>query len=90
MYRYVFLLIQDGLCDRNTVPSVSSISRVLRARGRPDGGGEEASSGSEGDSRETRPSPDKHSIEGILGHTDHDVDVEEDEEEDVDAGEHVT
>jgi paired box protein 3/7 len=27
-------LLKEGLCDRNTVPSVSSISRVLRGRGR--------------------------------------------------------
>lgn len=29
---YLFRLVKEGICDRNTAPSVSSISRVIRAR----------------------------------------------------------
>ncbi len=65
-------LIKDGLCDRNTVPSVSSISRVLRCKSKGDG-----------DDDSDKSSPDKHSIEGILGEKILDVEEDyEDEEED--------
>ena len=49
-------LPQDGLCSKETAPSVSSISRVLRSAGHISEEGE----GSGGE----RPS---HSIDGILG-----------------------
>ena len=46
--------VQDGLCNKETAPSVSSISRVLR------GGGH-------GLETEQDPSRPSHSIDGILG-----------------------
>ncbi|XP_050094230.1 protein gooseberry [Anopheles aquasalis] len=45
-------LIKDGLCDKTTAPSVSSISRLLRGGRREDGGPD---------------SHGNHSISGILG-----------------------
>lgn len=45
-------LIESGMCDKNTAPSVSSISRLLRGSGN----GERSESGSSA-----------HSIDGILG-----------------------
>ncbi|XP_075902079.1 paired box protein Pax-7-like isoform X2 [Nelusetta ayraudi] len=56
-------LLKDGSCDQSTVPSVSSISRVLRARfGKRDE--EEEESQKKDEDRETKT---KHSIDGILG-----------------------
>lgn len=61
-------LIKDGVCDRSTVPSVSSISRVLRSKFHKSGsdsdtdeksGDEEESEGKEDDRK-------SHSIDGIL------------------------
>lgn len=46
-------LIKEGLCDRTTAPSVSSISRLLRG---PNGSRDDPSSNKH-----------KHSIDGILG-----------------------
>ena len=52
-------LLKEGICDRATVPSVSSISRVLRSRFRKeDGGDTESGTGA--------PEPSKHSIDEIL------------------------
>ena len=51
-------LVSEGLCDKETAPSVSSISRVLRGAGAGD-----AEPDTEADS-EARPS---HSINEILG-----------------------
>ncbi|XP_054904507.1 paired box protein Pax-7-like isoform X1 [Poeciliopsis prolifica] len=54
-------LLRDGVCDRGTVPSVSSISRVLRNRfGRKD---EDECDKKDGDAEKRN----KHSIDGILG-----------------------
>ncbi|XP_034029015.1 paired box protein Pax-7-like isoform X1 [Thalassophryne amazonica] len=51
-------LLKDGLCDRNTVPSVSSISRVLSARfGKKE---EDECERKDGEKKS------KHSIDGIL------------------------
>ena len=58
--KFVFFstrVFQDGLCNKESAPSVSSISRVLR------GGGHTLV---EGDIIDGRPS---HSIDGILGKT---------------------
>ncbi|KAM8882855.1 paired box protein Pax-7-like isoform 1-T1 [Synchiropus picturatus] len=49
-------LLKDGLCDRSSVPTVSSISRVLRARF-----GKDEDKKDEEEERRT-----KHSIDGIL------------------------
>uniref|UniRef100_A0A8C2B866 Paired box 7b n=1 Tax=Cyprinus carpio TaxID=7962 RepID=A0A8C2B866_CYPCA len=55
-------LLKDGVCDRSTVPSVSSISRVLRARfGKKD---DDEDCDKKDDSGEKKT---KHSIDGILG-----------------------
>ena len=51
---FVLSLKQDGLCTKETAPSVSSISRVLRGSGHS----------IDGDHQDGRPS---HSIDGILG-----------------------
>uniref|UniRef100_A0A672PSS6 Paired box protein Pax-7-like n=1 Tax=Sinocyclocheilus grahami TaxID=75366 RepID=A0A672PSS6_SINGR len=69
-------LLKDGVCDRSTVPSgeassVSSISRVLRARfGKKD---DEDDCDKKDDSGEKKT---KHSIDGILGDKDEGSDVE--------------
>ncbi|XP_035696343.1 paired box protein Pax-7-like isoform X2 [Branchiostoma floridae] len=60
-------LLKDGMCDRSTVPSVSSISRILRG-GKGDGRRSE-----DGDSEDERRDGEdgekkrSHSIDGILG-----------------------
>ncbi|XP_054625164.1 paired box protein Pax-7-like isoform X3 [Dunckerocampus dactyliophorus] len=55
-------LLKDGVCDRSTVPSVSSISRILRARfGKKDDEEEECFKKDEEEDKKT-----KHSIDGIL------------------------
>ncbi|XP_007896063.1 paired box protein Pax-7a [Callorhinchus milii] len=55
-------LLKDGICDRSTVPSVSSISRVLRARfGKRDDDDDMEKKEEDGDKKT------KHSIDGILG-----------------------
>ncbi|KAM8753597.1 paired box protein Pax-7-like isoform 2-T2 [Acanthopagrus schlegelii] len=55
-------LLKDGVCDRSTVPSVSSISRVLRARFGKKDDEEECDKKDEDGEKKT-----KHSIDGILG-----------------------
>uniref|UniRef100_A0A3B3WBE5 Paired box 7b n=1 Tax=Poecilia mexicana TaxID=48701 RepID=A0A3B3WBE5_9TELE len=54
-------LLKDGVCDRGTVPSVSSISRVLR---NPFGKKDEDECDRRDEDAEKR---NKHSIDGILG-----------------------
>uniref|UniRef100_A0A3B3Y0W4 Paired box 7b n=1 Tax=Poecilia mexicana TaxID=48701 RepID=A0A3B3Y0W4_9TELE len=64
-------LLKDGVCDRGTVPSVSSISRVLR---NPFGKKDEDECDRRDEDAEKR---NKHSIDGILGSQMEDVsDVE--------------
>ena len=60
-------LLKEGLCDRSSVPSVSSISRVLRSKfnikgSEGDSGSEELDS--DGERGEAK---GNHDIEGILG-----------------------
>ncbi|XP_017494695.1 PREDICTED: protein gooseberry-like, partial [Rhagoletis zephyria] len=54
-------LIKEGICDKNSAPSVSSISRVLRTNPR----GSSAMSGEMSDHEDSLTKD--HSIEGILG-----------------------
>ncbi|XP_039242737.1 paired box protein Pax-3-like [Pipra filicauda] len=56
-------LLKDGVCDRNTVPSVSSISRILRSKF---GKGEEEEAELERKEVEDGDKKAKHSIDGIL------------------------
>ncbi|CAG2159860.1 unnamed protein product, partial [Oppiella nova] len=57
-------LVKEGICDKNTAPSVSSISRVLRGSNR----GTDYRSGNESDVSINEYSVRKdHSIDGILG-----------------------
>ncbi|XP_053894865.1 paired box protein Pax-3 isoform X3 [Malaclemys terrapin pileata] len=56
-------LLKDGVCDRNTVPSVSSISRILRSKF---GKGEEEEAELERKEAEESDKKTKHSIDGIL------------------------
>lgn len=59
-------LIKDGICDRSTVPSVSSISRVLRSKFHKSGSDSD-DEGPSGDEREGEVREEKnHSIDGIL------------------------
>ncbi|RXN12214.1 paired box Pax-7 isoform X2 [Labeo rohita] len=58
-------LLKDGVCDRGTVPSVSSISRVLRARFGKKDDDDECDKKDEDGEKKT-----KHSIDGILGDKD--------------------
>ncbi|XP_059911324.1 paired box protein Pax-7-like [Gadus macrocephalus] len=55
-------LLKDGVCDRSSVPSVSSISRVLRARFGKKEDEDECDKKEEDGEKKT-----KHSIDGILG-----------------------
>ncbi|XP_026853941.1 paired box protein Pax-7b isoform X2 [Electrophorus electricus] len=55
-------LLKDGVCDRSTVPSVSSISRVLRARFGKKEDDDDCDKKDESGEKKT-----KHSIDGILG-----------------------
>ncbi|MFT7803282.1 paired box protein Pax-3 isoform X1 [Arapaima gigas] len=73
-------LLKDGICDRNTVPSVSSISRIMRSKF--GGKGEDEDDEDEMEKKELEDSERKakHSIDGILGdrssHSDEGSDVE--------------
>ncbi|GAA6106407.1 paired box protein Pax-3a isoform X1, partial [Tachysurus ichikawai] len=60
-------LLKDGICDRNNVPSVSSISRILRCKF--GGNGEDEEDDDEVEKRELEENERraKHSIDGILG-----------------------
>ncbi|XP_041747448.1 paired box protein Pax-7 isoform X8 [Coregonus clupeaformis] len=64
-------LLKDGVCDRSTVPSVSSISRVLRARFGKKDDDDDCDKKDEDGEKKT-----KHSIDGILGDKDEGSDVE--------------
>ncbi len=60
----MFVDLQEGICDKNTAPSVSSISRVLRGSNRNC----DYRSGNESDVSIGDCSARKdHSIDGILG-----------------------
>uniref|UniRef100_A0A8C1I2Q4 Paired box 3a n=2 Tax=Cyprinus carpio TaxID=7962 RepID=A0A8C1I2Q4_CYPCA len=76
-------LLKDGICDRNNVPSVSSISRMLRCKF--GGNGDEDEDEDDDDEVEKREIEEnerraKHSIDGILGdrssHSDEGSDVD--------------
>ncbi|XP_033952565.1 paired box protein Pax-3-like isoform X1 [Gymnodraco acuticeps] len=73
-------LLKDGICDRNTVPSVSSISRTMRSKFGGKGDEEEDEEELERKELEESDRRAKHSIEGILGdrssHSDEGSDVE--------------
>ncbi|XP_018117561.1 paired box protein Pax-3-B isoform X2 [Xenopus laevis] len=56
-------LLKDGVCDRNTVPSVSSISRILRSKF---GKGDEEDMELDRKEQEESEKRAKHSIDGIL------------------------
>ncbi|KAK5904270.1 hypothetical protein CesoFtcFv8_005853 [Champsocephalus esox] len=60
-------LLKDGICDRNTVPSVSSISRTMRSKFGGKGDEEEDEEELERKELEESDRRAKHSIEGILG-----------------------
>ncbi|XP_069069559.1 paired box protein Pax-3 isoform X1 [Pleurodeles waltl] len=62
-------LLKDGVCDRNSVPSVSSISRILRSkfgRGEDDDDDEDEEAENERKEMEESEKKTKHSIDGIL------------------------
>ncbi|XP_026229895.1 paired box protein Pax-3b isoform X2 [Anabas testudineus] len=73
-------LLKDGICDRNNVPSVSSISRIMRSKFGGKGDEEEDEDEIEKKEMEDNDRRAKHSIEGILGdrssHSDEGSDVE--------------
>ncbi|XP_071327859.1 paired box protein Pax-3b isoform X1 [Trachinotus anak] len=73
-------LLKDGICDRNNVPSVSSISRIMRSKFGGKGDEEEDEDEIEKKELEDNDRRAKHSIEGILGdrssHSDEGSDVE--------------
>uniref|UniRef100_A0A3Q2UNT2 Paired box 3b n=1 Tax=Fundulus heteroclitus TaxID=8078 RepID=A0A3Q2UNT2_FUNHE len=73
-------LLKDGICDRNNVPSVSSISRIMRTKFGGKGDEEEDEEEIEKKELEDGERRAKHSIEGILGdrssHSDEGSDVE--------------
>ncbi|XP_075892972.1 paired box protein Pax-3b isoform X3 [Nelusetta ayraudi] len=60
-------LLKDGICDRNNVPSVSSISRIMRTKFGMKGDDEEDEDELEKKELEEHERRAKHSIEGILG-----------------------
>uniref|UniRef100_A0A4W4FLV9 Paired box 3a n=1 Tax=Electrophorus electricus TaxID=8005 RepID=A0A4W4FLV9_ELEEL len=73
-------LLKDGICDRNNVPSVSSISRIMRCKF--GGNGDDDDDDDEIEKRELEENERraKHSIDGILGdrssHSDEGSDVD--------------
>nr|XP_061797754.1 paired box protein Pax-3-like isoform X6 [Nerophis lumbriciformis] len=73
-------LLKDGICDRDNVPSVSSISRVMRSKFGGKNDEEEDEDDLEKSELEESDRRAKHSIEGILGdrssHSDEGSDVE--------------
>uniref|UniRef100_A0A3P9B7Y9 Paired box 3b n=1 Tax=Maylandia zebra TaxID=106582 RepID=A0A3P9B7Y9_9CICH len=74
-------LLKDGICDRNNVPSVSAISRIMRSKFGGKGDEEEDEDEIEKKELEDNERRAKHSIEGILGdrsasHSDEGSDVE--------------
>ncbi|XP_015216410.1 paired box protein Pax-3b isoform X2 [Lepisosteus oculatus] len=73
-------LLKDGICDRNTVPSVSSISRIMRSKFGGKGEDEDDDDEIERKEFEENEKKTKHSIDGILGdrssHSDEGSEVE--------------
>ncbi|KAL0973377.1 hypothetical protein UPYG_G00202650 [Umbra pygmaea] len=73
-------LLKDGICDRNTVPSVSSISRIMRSKFGGKGNDDDDEDEIEKKELEDNERRAKHSIDGILGdrssHSDEGSDVE--------------
>ncbi|XP_066565400.1 paired box protein Pax-3b isoform X2 [Amia ocellicauda] len=73
-------LLKDGICDRNTVPSVSSISRIMRSKFGGKGEDEDDDDEIERKEFEENEKKAKHSIDGILGdrssHSDEGSEVE--------------
>ncbi|XP_054624183.1 paired box protein Pax-3a [Dunckerocampus dactyliophorus] len=73
-------LLKDGICDRNSVPSVSAISRIMRSKF--GGVGDDEEDGDDVVKREMEENEPrtKHSIDGILGdrssHSDEGSDVD--------------
>lgn len=59
-------LIKEGLCDRTTAPSVSSISRLLRGPKTPSGGSNNGTSENQSGNTKVH-GHHKHTIDGILG-----------------------
>ena len=83
----MLIICQDGVCDRQTVPSVSSISRLLRSKGHDDNDEDDHVIEVDDVTKNTMTSStkqpvDKHSIEGILGHHS-DREAEEDADDDL-------
>ncbi|XP_036817586.1 paired box protein Pax-3-A-like isoform X7 [Oncorhynchus mykiss] len=60
-------LLMDGICDRNNVPSVSSISRIMRSKFGGEGDDDDDEDEIEKKELEEHERRAKHSIEGILG-----------------------
>ncbi|XP_036392038.1 paired box protein Pax-3b isoform X2 [Megalops cyprinoides] len=73
-------LLKDGICDRNTVPSVSSISRIMRSKFGGKGEDDDDEDEIEKKELEDNERRAKHSIDGILGdrssHSDEGSEVE--------------
>uniref|UniRef100_A0A8C7X6P0 Paired box 3a n=2 Tax=Oryzias TaxID=8089 RepID=A0A8C7X6P0_9TELE len=73
-------LLKDGICDRNNVPSVSAISRIMRSKFGGAGEDEEEEDEVEKRAIEENEPRTKHSIDGILGdrssHSDEGSDVD--------------
>ncbi|XP_035276928.1 paired box protein Pax-3-like isoform X1 [Anguilla anguilla] len=73
-------LLKDGVCDRSTVPSVSSISRIMRCKFGGSGEDDEEMEDIEKRELEQNGRRAKHSIDGILGdrscHSDEGSEVE--------------
>ena len=68
LYIYIYILdrIKDGICDKQTTPSVSSISRLLRGSRSSTDGDDGSSDGiGGGHHSDQRPQHD-HTIDGIL------------------------
>ena len=76
-------LLKDSICDRSTVPSVSSISRVLRSKFQYKGSDGDSSDGKESDGGERPDRGGKHSIDGILGDSksEEKSDIEDDDDD---------
>ncbi|XP_076838278.1 paired box protein Pax-3-like [Brachyhypopomus gauderio] len=60
-------LLKDGMCDRNNVPSVSAISRIMRCKFGGNGDDDDDDDEIEKKELEENERRAKHSIDGILG-----------------------
>ncbi|KAL5015521.1 hypothetical protein ScPMuIL_009791 [Solemya velum] len=80
-------LLKEGICDRSTVPSVSSISRVLRSRFQKTSDSDDGERrDDDSDCSRSDVGGGKHSIDGLIDDAGDDVNEDDDSDEESEPG----